>query len=322
MLDKVKEEILRMERLWVIQKVDQPSEWCHPIVIVGKPNNKIRLCIDLTKLNLGVKREFYQLESVEESISKLGTNCKVMSKLDANSGYWQVPLNEQSQLLTTFITPIGRYCCTRGPFGLSSMQEIFNKKIDYIIDGLEGVVKSTDDFLVFGKDKTEHDKRLRTLLERLKANHVTLNKDKCEFNKSEVEFIGHKVNGNGVKPLSSRIQAISEYKVPVNITELRRFLGMANQLSKYSTKLADAASPLRDLLSTKNDWVWDTAHTKAFEKVKQVLAQPPVLVHFSPEKPTKIRTDGSKLNVIAVILSQQHEGVWKPVACASRFYRL
>ena len=75
-----------MVRLGVIRKVDQPTEWCHPIVLVGKPNNKIRLCIDLTKLNLGVKREFYQLESVEETISKLGTNCKVMSKLDANSG--------------------------------------------------------------------------------------------------------------------------------------------------------------------------------------------------------------------------------------------
>ena len=78
------------------------------------------------------------------------------------------------------------------------MQELFSKKIDSIIDGLDGVVKSTDDFLVFGKDKAEHDKRLQTLLERLKANHVTLNKEKCEFNKSEVEFIGHRVSDNGV----------------------------------------------------------------------------------------------------------------------------
>ena len=99
MLDKVKDEISRMVRLGVIRKVDQPTEWCHPIVIVGKPNNKIRLCIDLTKLNLGVKREFYQLESVEETISKLRTNCKVMSKFDANSGYWQVPLSEKVNFL-------------------------------------------------------------------------------------------------------------------------------------------------------------------------------------------------------------------------------
>ena len=160
MLDKVKEEIQKMERLGVIRKVNHPTEWCHPIVVVGKPNSKIRICIDLTKLNLGIKREFYQIERVEETISKIGSGCEVFTKLDANSGYWQVPLDEDSQLLTTFITPFGRYCCTRGPFGLSSMQEIFNKKMDNIVEDLEGVVKSTDDFLVYGKNQTEHDFRL------------------------------------------------------------------------------------------------------------------------------------------------------------------
>ena len=83
-----------------------------------------------------------------------------MTKLDANSGYCQMKLDEDSQLLTTFITPLGRFCCTRGPYGLSSMQEIFNKRMDSIIDGLLGVAKSTDDFLVYGKTVEEHDSRL------------------------------------------------------------------------------------------------------------------------------------------------------------------
>ena len=95
----------------------------------------IRFCIDLTKLNLGVERELYQLESIEETLAKLGDECVFMSKIDANSGYWQVPLDEASQELTTFITPIGRFCCTRGPYGLSSMQEIFGKKMDVVIEG-------------------------------------------------------------------------------------------------------------------------------------------------------------------------------------------
>ena len=118
MLDKVKEEIQQMERLGVIRKVNHhPTKWYHPIVVVGKPTGKIRICIDLTRLNLGSKRVFYQIESMEETISKIGSGCKVFTKLDAKSGNWQVPLDEDSQLLTTFITPFGRYCCTRGPFG-------------------------------------------------------------------------------------------------------------------------------------------------------------------------------------------------------------
>ena len=116
-LDKVREEIKKMERLEVIRKVNHPTEWCHPIVVVGTPNGKIRICIDLTKLNLGIKREFYQIQSVEETISKIESGCEVFTKLDANSGYWQVPPDEDNQLLTTLITPFGRYCCTRGPFG-------------------------------------------------------------------------------------------------------------------------------------------------------------------------------------------------------------
>ena len=138
-MKKVITELKRMIKMGVIRKIDKPTEWCHPIVIVTKPNGDIRLCIDLTKLNAGVERELYQLEAVEETLAKLGDECVYMSKVDANSGYWQVPLDEESQELTTFITPIGRFCCTRGPYGLSSMQEIFGKKMDIIIEGLEGV---------------------------------------------------------------------------------------------------------------------------------------------------------------------------------------
>ena len=87
--------------------MEQPTKWCHPIVPVIKPDESIRLCIDLTQLNKNIERELYQLESVEETIAKLGKGCKIMTKLDANSGYWQLPLEEDSQLLTTFITPVG-----------------------------------------------------------------------------------------------------------------------------------------------------------------------------------------------------------------------
>ena len=121
------DELNKMQELGVIKKVDKPTDRCHPIV-VPKPNGDIRLCVDLTKLNAGVERELYPLESIEETLGKLGEECVFMSKVDANSGYWQVPLSEESQELTTFITPIGRFCCTRGPYGLSSMQEIFGKK--------------------------------------------------------------------------------------------------------------------------------------------------------------------------------------------------
>ena len=96
-------------------------------------------------LNKGIECEIYQLEPADQTIAGLGEECQVITKLDANSGYWQMKLDEDSQLLTTFIPPLGRFSCTRGLFGLSSKQEIFNKHMDSIIEGLSGVAKSTDE---------------------------------------------------------------------------------------------------------------------------------------------------------------------------------
>ena len=318
LLDPLKKELDRMEKMGVIRKVEEPTDWCHPIVLVQKGNGSIRLCLDLTRLNKAVKREFYQLESIDETLAKLG-ECNIMTKLDANSGYWQMPLDEESQLKATFITPFGRFCPTRGPFGLSSMQEIFNKRLDKIISGLPGVAKSTDDFLVTGRDMTEHDVHLRGLLTRLSDHGVTLNPAKCEFRQTTIDFLGHNISPAGIKPLSTKVDALLHFRTPENITELRRFFGMAQQLSKFTPELARASEPLRGLLSTKNTWVWTDNHEVAFQKTKQVLTKAPILAHYDVNKPTKLRTDGSLLNGVAAVLYQQHGNLWKPVEFASRY---
>eukprot|EP00794_Sanderia_malayensis_P002412 gene2412-2781_t len=318
LLDPLKKELSRMEEMGVIRRVEEHTEWCHPIVLVKNDNGSIRLCLDLTRLNIAVKREFYQLESVDETLAKLG-ECKILTKLDANLGYWQMPLDEESQLKATFITPFGRFCPTRGPFGLSSMQEIFNKRLHNIISGLPGVVKSTDDFLVTGKDMAEHDERLRALLKRLSDNGVTLNPTRCKFRQTAVDFLGHNISAAGVRPLSTKVDALLHFRTPGNITELRRFFGMAQQLAKFTPELARASEPLRGLHSTKNSWVWTANHEAALQETKKVLAQAPILAHYDVSKPTKLRTDGSVLNGIAAILYQQHGDQWKPVEFASHY---
>ena len=102
--------------------------------------------------------------------------AKVFTKLDANSGFHQIPLEETSQLLTTFITPFGRSCYRRLPFGISSAHEHFQ-----VLDGLEGVVCMIDDVLVFGATLDEHDHRLLAVLKRIQQTGITLNAVKCEF---------------------------------------------------------------------------------------------------------------------------------------------
>ena len=120
------------------------------MVVVPKGNNKVRICVDLTKLNRSVCHEQHILPSVEQTLAQL-KGAKIFSKLDANSGFWQIKLSPQSALLMTFITPAGRFCFNRLRFGIMSAPEFYQKKISHILSGFTGVVCMMDDVLVFGQ---------------------------------------------------------------------------------------------------------------------------------------------------------------------------
>ena len=156
LLLRVKAELQRMEDLGVISKVKEPTEWCAGMVVVPKANGKVRICVDLTKLNESVCRERHILPSVEQTLAQIG-GAKIFSKLDANSGFWQVELAKESAILTTFITPFGRFCFNRLPFGITSAPEHFQRKMGEILSGLKGIVCLLDDVLVYGETPQEHD---------------------------------------------------------------------------------------------------------------------------------------------------------------------
>ena len=185
---------------------------------------------------------------MEQSLAQLG-GAQVFSKLDANSGFWQIKLAESSTTLTTFITPFGRFCFNHLPFGITSAPEYFQQKMSALLAGLDEVVCQMDDTLVFGKTQ-EHDKRLLAVLGRIRQSGLNLNPEKCEFSKTSVKFLGQIVNKNGIKADPEKIEAVSNLKRPENTSDVRRFLGMLNQLSKFSPQLSEKTKPLRDLLST------------------------------------------------------------------------
>ena len=148
------------------------------MVVVPKTDGTIHICVDFTRLNSSVQRERHPIPSVDHILAQLG-DPTIFSKLDANLGFWQIHLNKESALLTTFISPFGRFCFNRLPFGITSAPKYFQKCMSEILSGLEGIVCMMDDVLVHGKCQEEHDQRLTAVLERLQKAKVTLNKDKC-----------------------------------------------------------------------------------------------------------------------------------------------
>ena len=317
LLPKVKEELQQMTKLGVISKVTEPTEWCAGMVVVPKPGGKVRICVDLTKLNANVCWERHILPSVESTLAQLG-GAKHFSKLDANSGFWQIEMNPESSKLTTFITSFGRYKFNRLPFGITSAPEHFQRRMNEILGNIEGAVCLIDDVLVHRKTQSEHDQRLLAVLNRISEAGLTLNKEKCVFNTTSIKFLGQLIDCNGVKTDPEKIQAIQDLAPPTNMTELCRFLGMVNQLSKFLPHIAVETKPLRDLLSTKSQWKWDSPQAIAFTKLKSLLSSSEVLTLYNPLLYTIVFADASAYGVGAILRQKQSNRDLHPVAYVSR----
>ena len=315
----------------MISKVDAPTPWCAGMVVAPKksahffgattmpahqPAGAVRICVDLKPLNQSVLREVHPLPKVDDTLAQLA-GAKWFSKLDANSGFWQIPLSPESRLLTTFIIPSGRYCFNKLPFGISSAPEHFQKRMSKILAGLEGVVCQMDDVLVFGSDRAQHNARLLAVLKRIESAGATLNAQKCVFGVTSVNFLGHVIDQTGIRADPEKTLAIQQMKPPTTVPELRRFMGMVNQLGKFTPNLAQLSQPLRELLGKNSTWVWGPSQSEAFSLVKEELSKSTTLALYDPEAPTKVSADASSYGLGAVLM-QETESRWRPVAYASR----
>ena len=184
---------------------------------------------------------------------------------------------KSSGMLTTFITPFVRFNFNRLPFEITSTTEHFQRRMNQILDGMDGVACLIDDILIYGTTQAEHDQRLMKVLRKICDTGLTLNKDKRQFNTTSIKFLGQVVDQNRVKPDTTKVQAILELKSPTNVKELHHLLEIPNQFSKFSSKLAEVTKPLRDLLSTKNQLTRGNPQQTAFNSLKQLLSSNKIL---------------------------------------------
>ena len=315
----VKDELHKQVKAGVIAPVTEPTDWVHPLVVIPKPNGGIRLCVDFQKLNQHVRRPYYPTKTPSEAVSNINPSSKYFTTFDAKNGYWQVPLEKESQLLTTFITPYGRYKFLRAPMGLASSQDEYCSRGDTAIQGIERVEKVVDDILIYNSSAQEHLSNVVKVLDRCRKHRITLNPKKFNFMRPSVEYVGYLVGSEGVQADPKKIEAISQFPSPTNLTELRSFMGLANQLGGFTNKLSEAAELLRGLMKPKNAFVWTPMHDNAFHEVKRILCSPPVLAPFDPKLPTMLQTDASRLKGLGFVLMQRHGDNWKLTQAGSRF---
>ena len=175
--DKLRAELDKMEEQGIIRKVEEHTDWCSSLAFTTKKNGSLRICLDPQRLNANLKRCPHKIPTVEE-LNPQFSGAKFFSKLDAKAGYWSVHLDEESQLLTTFRTVFGRYCWRRLPFGLSTSQDIFQARMDIILEGLPGVVSIADDVCIIGTTEAIHDANLMRLMDRAVEKGLVFNSAK------------------------------------------------------------------------------------------------------------------------------------------------
>ncbi|UYV75188.1 K02A2.6-like, partial [Cordylochernes scorpioides] len=303
--EKVKAELERMEKLDIIEKVEEPSEWTHPIVVVQKPSGDVRICMDPRELNKYIQRERYILPTAETIFSEL-KGATVFSVFDASSAFWQVPLDKESTNLCTIATPFGRFRFKRLPYGLNSASEVFQRCINNILSGLQGTACYMDDILIYGSTMEEHNRNLETVLRRLEENNVKLNAKKQQIAVEKVNFLGHIISRDGIAIQASRAEAIQKLKRPENKTEVQRFLGMVTYLGKFIPNLSDKTAPLRKLISNKSEWKFGGEENDCFEKLKDMVSNAPILTFFDPTKPITISSDASQYGIGTVLMQGGH----------------
>lgn len=309
--DKVKAELDKMVKLGILEEVIEPTDWVHPIVIVQKPNKKVRICMDPRPLNKYIKREHYSIPTQQAIFSQLD-GAKFFSVLDASSAFLQIQLSTESSKLCTIATPFGRYKFCRLPYGLVSSPEVYQRTIDYVFAQLEGILVYIDDILVYGKTEKEHDERLRAVLDRARKFGLKLSKEKSQIKVQSVKYLGYNISKEGLSVSLDKIKAIVEYKTPSDKAELQRFLGMITYLGKFIPNLSDKTGCLRNLLGKNVEFVWTSNEQKSFEDLKACVTAAPVLAFFDVNKKSTISVDASSYGLGGVLVQNGH-----PVAFAS-----
>lgn len=315
--DKVEQLVDDMLNQGVV--VPSKSPWASPVVLVAKRDGTVRFCVDYRRLNAATKMDVYPLPRVDDQLDLL-SRSRYFTTLDLATGYWQVSMAPESQEKTAFITHSGLYEFTVMPFGLCNAPATFQRLMETVLAGLArtSCMVYIDDILVVGETFEDHLLNLRKVFDRLREAGLRLKPTKCHLAKPKVEYLGYIVSAQGIAADPKKVEAIKSFPVPANLKNLRLFLGLASYYRRFIPRFAAEANPLHALTRKDVPFIWDTACQKAFEHLKQLMTEAPLLAFPDFRQSFLLETDASGLGLGAVLSQKQEDGTIRPLAFASR----
>lgn len=315
----VKAEIDKLIDLgWI---VPSQSPWASSIVMVRKKNGEWRMCIDFRALNDVTIKDAYRLLNIEEVLDTM-QGAKIFTVLDMMSGFHQIPMDERSRGKTAFLSQFGFFEYTTMPFGLANAPAEFQRLADLLLAGIEWrfALCYIDDVVIFSKTVEEHVGHLADVFERFRKANLKLKPAKCRLACSQVQYLGHEISAEGIRPLSSKITAIAEFPTPTSAKEVASFLGVSGFYRKFIPFYSDRSLNLRGLLHKDATFQWTEAAAAEFDDLRKTLTSNPILRYPDFTKMFRLNTDASGYALGAVLEQFDEKEPTKRwmVSCASR----
>ena len=248
MFEEVKTKIEEMLKSGVIQP--SHSSWNSNIVLALKKNSTWRLCTDFRQLNNRTVTDSYRLPCLEETLDKLA-GAKYFTCLDLKNGYWQIEIEESDKHKTAFSVPgVGFFEYNRMPFGLCNAPATFQRLMEQVLYDVNNKICAIylDDILIWSSTVEEHLERLEAVFKRLADAGLKLKPSKCSFFQDKTGYLGYVISSNGVETDPSKIEAVTQWRIPMNVDDIRRFLGLTNYYCCFVKNYAKIAKPLTDLM--------------------------------------------------------------------------
>jgi hypothetical protein len=313
----LKEEIKKLLEAGII--VESHSPWEAAPVIVDKKNSKLRLCLDYRELNTRTKLDAYPLPNIPEMLESFG-GCKYFSTIDLASGYWQVPMSKEDQEKTAFKCKFGLYEFTVMPFGLTNAPATFQRLMDKVLKNVKGDFANVymDDIIVYSRTFEDHLNHLQRIFRLLEDANLMMGKEKCFFCQKEIEFLGHIITPDGLKPNHRLTDKIKNFPNPTDVSTMRSFLGLANYYQRFIPDYATIAYPLTKLLRKRQKFEWTQEQQKALDILKQLLTSEPIVQYPDFRQEFILATDASNYGLGAILSQRSPTGLETVIAYASK----